>query len=259
MWDIDRVADELTRRAAERRDGGRITAEWPGLDLARAYSAQDILIQRRAEERAERIVGVKLGLTSEAKQRRMGISAPLTAWVTSGMRLEPGTPLGVASLIHPRVEPEIVFEMGEDLAGPGVTRQAAMAAVKYVRAGLEVIDSRFTDFSFALPDVVADNASAAAFVLGDVVVAPDELDLAAEPCTLSVDRETVAKAIGADVQGHPGEALALAANALGERGHRIEKGTLVLTGGLTDAVFLTPGHTVSAAFERLGSVSLTGC
>ncbi|MGX1667976.1 2-keto-4-pentenoate hydratase [Streptomyces sp. NPDC055400] len=258
MWDIDRVADELTRRAAERRAGGRITAEWPGLDLAHAYTAQDRLVQRRVEERAELVVGVKLGLTSEAKQRRMGIAAPLTAWVTSGMHIAPGAPLDVAALIHPRVEPEIVFEMGEDLAGPGVTRETAMSAVKSVRAGLEVIDSRFSDFSFALPDVVADNASAAAYVLGDVVVPPDALDLAAEPCTLTVGEETVAKATGSDVQGHPGEALALAANALGERGHRIEKGSLVLTGGLTDAVFLTAGSTVTASFRHLGSVSLTG-
>jgi 2-oxo-3-hexenedioate decarboxylase len=258
MWDIDRVADELTHRAAQRRAGGRITTEWPDLDLARAYAAQDRLVQRRVEEQADHVLGVKLGLTSEAKQRRMGISAPLTAWVTRGMQLAPGAPLEIASLIHPRVEPEIVFEMGEDLAGPGVTLESAMSAVKSVRAGLEVIDSRFTDFSFALPDVVADNASAAAYVLGDVVVPPDSIDLVAEPCTLAVEDEPVAKATGAAVQGHPGEALALAANALGERGHRIKKGSLVLTGGLTDAVFLSQGSTVTASFGHLGSVSLTG-
>ncbi|OAH13951.1 2-keto-4-pentenoate hydratase [Streptomyces jeddahensis] len=258
MWDIDRVARELTCRATARRAAGRITTEWPELDLARAYTAQDRLVELRVQERAETVVGVKLGLTSEAKQRRMGISAPLTAWVTNGMRLAPGEPLEVASLIHPRVEPEIVFEMAEDLAGPGVTRESAMRAVASVRAGLEVIDSRFVDFSFALPDVVADNASAAAYVVGDMVVGPEALDLAAEPCTLTVDGESVAKATGADVQGHPGEALALAANALGERGHRIKKGSLVLTGGLTDAVFLTPGATVTATFGHLGSVSLSG-
>jgi 2-oxo-3-hexenedioate decarboxylase len=254
-WTIARVVDELTAREAERRDGGRLTDEWSKLDLATAYKAQDVLVARRTD-RGERIVGVKLGLTSEAKQRRMGIDAPLTAWLTDAMVLAEGEPVRVGSLIHPRIEPEIAFVMGESLRGPGVTRDRALAAVRSVHAGFEVIDSRFRDFSFALPDVVADNASASVFVIGADSVPPGALDLVAERCDLGIDGEVVDTATGEAVQGHPAEALALAANDLAARGHAIEAGSIVLTGGLTDAVFLEPGSEYTAAFTTLGTLSV---
>lgn len=256
-WSIDRVVDELWAAEAQRRDRGPITAEYPDLDLDAAYVAQDRLIERKVAA-GETVIGVKLGLTSSAKQRRMGIDAPLTAWLTDAMVLPAGEPAPMDRLIHPRVEPEIVFVLGEDLAGPGVTAARALQAVDTVYGGYEVIDSRYTDFKFTLPDVVADNASAARFGIGSVARSPRDLDLALEACLLDVDGEIVDTATGAAVQGHPAEALALAANALGRRGHRLKAGWIVLTGGMTDAVFLHPGSTVSVHFTNLGSTSVTG-
>ncbi|MBE1533751.1 2-keto-4-pentenoate hydratase [Actinomadura algeriensis] len=254
-WNVDRAAVALRRAEDHRADRGPITAEWPDLDLETAYRVQDEVLRRKAAE-GRRVVGVKLGLTSAPKQERMGIDSPLTAWLTDDMPLPPGAPLRVDGLIHPRVEPEIVFVMGERLAGPGVTAASALAAVARVGAGLEVIDSRYTDFKFALPDVVADNASSARYLVGDLWRDPAELDLAAEPCRLDIDGEEVDSATGAAVQGHPAEALALAANTLARRGIAIEPGWIVLTGGLTDAVFAVPGRTITAAFANLGEVTL---
>jgi 2-oxo-3-hexenedioate decarboxylase len=148
--------------------------------------------------------------------------------------------------------------MGERLAGPGVTAVTAMQAVSAVYAGIEIIDSRFTDFRFTLPDVVADNASAAAYVTGPVGLPPASLDLSLEACLLEVDGRVVDSATGAAVQGHPAEALALAANALAERGLAVEAGWVVLTGGMTDAVTVAPGAKVAAHFTNLGSVVVNG-
>ncbi len=256
-WDVDRAATELLGREDERRDGPPITDEWTDLDLETAYAVQDETLRRRLA-RGETLVGVKLGLTSEAKQARMGIDEPLVAWLTSSMVLDEGDPVPQASLIHPRVEPEIVFVMAEPLKGPGVTREQALAAVGQVLAGAEVIDSRYTDFRFTLPDVVADNASSGAYATGSVVLRPDALDLAAETVTVEVDGEMVHTGTGADVQGHPGEALAFAANVLGRRGLGIEAGQVVLTGGITDAVFAPPGCTVTLRFGSLGTIVLHG-
>ncbi|MEU6644898.1 fumarylacetoacetate hydrolase family protein [Saccharomonospora sp. NPDC046836] len=255
-WTVDRAVTELLDRETTRRTGGRITDEWPELDLATGYEVQDAVLRRKVEA-GQTVVGVKLGLTSRAKQERMGIDSPLTAWLTDAMVLPVGAPVPLDELIHPRVEPEIVFVLGERLRGPGVTAATALAAVRSVHAGLEVIDSRYTDFSFALPDVVADNASSARFVVGGKAVPPQRLDLALEACLLEVGGKVVATATGAAVQGHPAEALALAANALGRRGVALEAGWVVLTGGLTDAVFVEPGATVTAEFASLGSLSVT--
>jgi 2-oxo-3-hexenedioate decarboxylase len=256
-WDIERAVTELLDRESASKDGGRITEEWPDLDLSTAYQVQDALLRRKTEA-GQRLVGVKLGLTSRAKQQRMGIDSPLTAWLTDAMALPVGAPVPLDELIHPRIEPEIVFVMGERLSGPGVTAATAMRAVRSVHAGFEVIDSRYRDFSFALPDVVADNASSARFVVSGDGVSPDGLDLALEACLLGIDGQVVDSATGAAVQGHPGEALALAANALGARGIEIEPGWIVLTGGLTDAVFLEPGREVSAEFTHLGTLRVMG-
>lgn len=256
-WTIDRAADALLTAEAARTDRHPLTDDWPELDLETGYRVQAEVIAHKIA-RGEKIIGVKLGLTSQAKQQRMGVTSPLTGWLTDAMVLEAQTPIPTADLIHPRVEPEIVFVLGERLAGPGVTAESAMAAVRSVYGGVEVIDSRYTDFKFTLPDVVADNASSSLFALGGVELEPQDLDLAAEEVVLSVGGTAVDRATGAAVQGHPAEALALAANALAERGLALEPGWIVLTGGMTDAVFVEPGQPITAEFSHLGSITVAG-
>ncbi|MGK2882695.1 MAG: 2-keto-4-pentenoate hydratase [Mycobacterium sp.] len=255
LWNVDRAATVLAAAEEDRLDRGPISEEWPELDLDTAYQVQDEILCRRVES-GQSVVGIKLGLTSRAKQQRMGVHSPSTAWLTDRMILPSGAPLIVGDLIHPRVEPEIVFVMGSQLTGPGVTAARAMEAVSHVYCGLEIIDSRYTDFKFTLPDVVADNASSALFVVGSRARRPDELDLALEGCLLEIDGAVVDSAAGAAVQGHPAEALALAANALATRQVSIDPGWIVLTGGMTDAVFAHPGSQIAAHFTNLGSVIL---
>ena len=256
-WDVESAATELLAREDERRDGGKITDEWPELDVATGYQVQDLTLQRRLD-RGEKLIGIKLGLTSRAKQQRMGVETPFVAWLTDAMILPAGDPVPQDKLIHPRIEPELVFVMGQRLEGPGVTAAQAMAAVDQVLGGAEVIDSRYTDFKFAAGDVIADNASSGAFVTGPVSLPPSELDLSTEAVLVEVDGQVVDSATGAAVQGHPGEALALAANDLAKRGHAIEAGWIVLTGGMTDAYFATPGSSISCHFTNLGSVRIHG-
>jgi 2-oxo-3-hexenedioate decarboxylase len=256
-WDVSRAAVTLLEAEDSRTERGPITDDWPGLDLATAYAVQDEALRRRLD-RGERVVGIKLGLTSRAKQERMGIAAPLTAWLTDAMMLPSGQPVPQDRLIHPRAEPEIVFVMKDRLAGPGMTAASALAAVGSVHGGIELIDSRYRDFRFTLPDVIADNASSGRFITGPVGLPPERLDLALEACLVEVDGQVVDSATGAAVQGHPAEALALAANDLGRRSQAIEPGWLVLTGGMTDAVPVPPGTTVAVHFTHLGSLHLTG-
>jgi 2-oxo-3-hexenedioate decarboxylase len=254
-WNEDSVATELLACEAERRDRTKFTDEWPELDVETGYRIQDETLRRRIE-RGEKVVGVKLGLTSVAKQQRMGVDTPFVAWLTDAMVLQPGDEVPQDALIHPRIEPEIVFVMKERLEGPGVTAEQALAAVGEVCGGAEVIDSRYKDFKFLAGDVVADNASSGAYLVGDVVTTPGDIDLAAETVEVIVDGEVVDTATGADVMGHPAEALALAVNDLAKRGHAIEAGWTVLTGGMSDAHFANRGSTVTCRFGTLGDVTL---
>jgi 2-oxo-3-hexenedioate decarboxylase len=257
ITDIRSASEALRAAEAQRTARGRITEEWSGLDLPTAYLVQQATIDAKVAA-GDKVIGTKLGLTSAAKQARMGITSPLTAVLLESYILNGDVPIPLDKLIQPRVEPEIVFVMGKRLQGPGITAATALEAVDRVYAGFEIIDSRYRDYSFALPDVVADNASSAYFVVGGRGVAPRDLDLALEAVVLSVNGQTVATATGAAVQGHPAEALALAANELGRRGMSIEAGEIVLTGGLTDAVPVTAGAHISAEFTNLGTLVVTG-
>ncbi|MFE9328469.1 2-keto-4-pentenoate hydratase [Nocardia sp. NPDC052278] len=252
---VESLAGQLLRAEADRAARAPLTDDYPGLDIDLAYRIQDEALSQRIE-RGENIIGVKLGLTSPAKQRQMGVSAPLTAWLTDAMTLPAGAPLPQELLIHPRIEPEITFVMGRRLSGPGITAATALAAVDRVYASLEIIDSRYLDFRFTLPDVIADNASSAYYVTGPMGTDPATLNLPLEACLLEVDGRLAATGIGAAVQGHPAEALAMAANSLAQRGHAIEAGWIVMTGGMTDAVAAPPGTTINAQFTHLGSVGV---
>ncbi len=254
-WTVDSAAAELVAAADERRGRGSLQADWDGFDAQTAYQVQDRALQLRLD-RGETIVGIKLGVTSRAKQKQVNVSEPGVAWLTDAMPLAAGLPVPIDTLIQPRVEPEIAFLLRRDLAGPGVTATSALDAVGQVFGALEIIDSRYSGYQFTMADATADNASSARYVVGPLVVDPNGLDLGLEACLLEVDGEVVDSATGTAVLGHPAEALAFAANQLSARGHTLKAGWIVLTGGMTDAVPLTPGRSISAQFTHLGTVTV---
>ena len=252
--DVERWARYLTD-AMDCKVAVAAITESEDLSLDDAYAIQDAAIELRVAG-GERIIGAKLGLTSKAKQEQMGVDEPVYGWLTDAMLLAPEAPVVCSELVHPRCEPEIVFRVGEDLQGPGVTAHDVLDATRTVCGGIEVIDSRFEAFSFTLPDVVADNTSAARFVLGTKRVDPDAVDLGLIGCLFEVNGVLVGTAAGAALLGHPAAAVALLANHLGRRGKKIEAGWTLLAGGLTSAVPLHPGTHVSATYAHLGSVSV---
>jgi 2-oxo-3-hexenedioate decarboxylase len=230
--DIGKWADYLTTAARRNEAVSPITDVEPTLTVEDAYAIQDAIIERRLAS-GERLVGAKVGLTSRAKQQEMGINEPVYGWLTDAMALEADSSLRLSTLIHPRVEPEIVFILGKALAGPGVGIHDVLDATSAICCGLEVLDSRFIDFRFLLPDVIADNTSASHFVLGTIQVPPTGIDLSLAGCLFEENGAVAATAAGAAILGHPAAAVARLANFLSQRGRHLEAGWIVLSGGLT--------------------------
>ncbi len=255
MPDAAAIAETLRAATDERRAIERLTASVPDLDVSSAYDGQDAGIGLRVAA-GERVTGAKLGLTSRAKQRTMNVDSPLYGWLTSGMLLDAGTALPLERWIHPRVEPEIAFLLRDELSGD-VSIAEVLAATQGVFAALEVIDSRYADFSFTLADVVADNASAAGYLVGPVMRSPEELgDLRLLGCVLRRDGEIVHTAAGAAVLGHPAAAVAWLVANLARRGQSLPAGSIVLSGALTDAVPVGPGTHVTAELAGLGTIEV---
>jgi 2-oxo-3-hexenedioate decarboxylase len=255
MIDPRTVADQLLVARRERKAIAPFSDEHPDLDLTTAYEAQAVFVESLVAA-GERIVGAKIGLTSRAKQDAMGVNEPLSGWLTDAMVLEPGAPVPLEALIQPRVEPEIAFLLARPLDGPA-TVTSVLAATEAVFAAVDVLDSRYEDYRFMLPDVVADNCSSGRLVLGPQARRPSELeDLRLVGCVLRRRGEIVGTAAGAAVMGHPAAPVAWLANHLAARGETLPAGSLVLSGGLMAPVPLAAGTSATAEFDGLGAIDV---
>ncbi|MGI5327737.1 2-keto-4-pentenoate hydratase [Actinomadura nitritigenes] len=249
MVDVDALADRLRMAAATRTPIAPLTVTEPALDLPTAYAVQQA--QRPADA-----AGWKLGITSRAKQVQVGLDSAVHAALDAADALDPGEPLEVSQLIQPRAEPEIVFVLGCDLAGPHVRAADVLAASSSVAVGLEILDSRFHDYRFTMADVVADRVSAARHLVGDPLP-PTGLDLRLVGVVMEKNGVPTATASGAASLGHPAAAVAWLVRRLAAEGEGLHAGQIVLSGGLTAAVPVDSGDVVTATIDRLGSLTLS--
>lgn len=252
---IAALAEHLESCQQQVRDTPKITDEHPGMDWDDAYAIQDRILARKIG-RGARVIGYKAGLTSHAKMRQMGVTDPVFGFLVDEYSVAEGSEIAVASLIHPKVEPEIAFVTRSELRGPGCHVGSVLAACDLVLPGIEVIDSRYRDFRFDLKSVVADNTSAARFVVGGRGAGVRDLDLRTLGVVLEKNGQPVALGAGAAVLGHPAAAVAMLVNHLGRRGQGLPAGSLVLSGGITEAVAVQAGDHVTLRVQHLGSVSL---
>lgn len=247
---IQRIAKRLDDAAFSAQATQQMTGE-DSITLDEAYAVQEGVVGHRLARGAE-VVGLKMGFTSRAKMAQMGVSDLIWGRLTSDMFVEEGGEAILSHYVHPRVEPEVCFLLKKRLEG-NVTPLQALAAVEAVAPALEIIDSRYQNFKFSLPDVVADNASSAGFVVGgwhrpDVDI--DNLGL-----IVSFDGRSMEMGSTAGILGSPIRALVAAARLAAQRNLVLEPGSLILAGAATAAIALKPGVSVRAEFQTLGNVA----
>jgi 2-oxo-3-hexenedioate decarboxylase len=227
----------------------------PDLDEEWGYAAQ--AVDRTVRLAAgEQLVGAKLGLTSAAKQQRMGVDRPIVGFLTRSMLVRPdGVGDRLTSWAQPRIEPEIAFVTSRPIGHP-LAADEVEAHIATVVIAAEVIDSRWSDYRFRLPDVLADNTSAAGVVVGAGPIELAEIaDLSSLACVVEVDGEVVHRATGAAILGDPLRAVQLLSEHLARRGEVLPAGSLVLAGALTDAVPLHVGRHYLLAIDALGELT----
>ena len=257
MSQYNEIAKYLVSAEVDRREVAKVTSNLkPDLTVEEAYLVQQEIVTIKLNE-GKRIIGPKMGLTSLAKMKQMGVEEPIYGYVFDYMLIENGGKARLSDQIHPKVEAEIAFVMGEDLEGPVVTGAQVLAKTEYVLPALEIIDSRYENFNFTLPDVIADNASTSRVVFGTSLKKPDQFELDLVGATLSINGEIKELGAGAAVLGHPAHSVAMLANMLARKGEKVRKGDVILTGGITGAVRLNYGDNVSGKFDGLGEVTFT--
>jgi 2-keto-4-pentenoate hydratase len=252
---LDQLAAELDEARRSRRPVAPLRSRGRELTVQDAYAIQQINSNRRLAAGA-RLAGHKIGLTSEAMQRQLGVAEPDFGILLDDMVLAGGSVVAVGDLIAPRIEAEIAVTFGHEVRGPGLGVAEIADAIASVVPALEVIDSRVANWDISLVDTVADNASSALAVGGSPVEGMDPYRLADESVELLVDGAVVAQGTGKALLGDPLLALAWLANRLGEYGEAISPGTIVLAGSVHASIPLVGGSLYTARYSSVGSVSV---
>jgi 2-keto-4-pentenoate hydratase len=204
-------------------------------------------------------VGYKIGCTSAVMQAYLEIPHPCGGSVFASGVHESGASLRHRDFVRVGVECEIAVRLARDLAPSAVpfTADAVTQAVEAYLPAIEIVDDRYVDWqTLGAPTLVADDFFAAGCVLGKPVarsVAPDLLEVVARAV---VNGEEAGRGTGADVLGHPHNALAWLANHLAAAGKGLRAGQIVLTGSLVKTVWLGAGDDVVMDLSGLGTVAV---
>jgi 2-keto-4-pentenoate hydratase len=249
------LADDLARAERSRQPIAPLTETAAEIDVVDAYEIQLVNIRRQVADGA-RVIGHKVGLSSEAMQKMMNVDEPDYGHLLDRMEVYEDKPVPSANYLYPRVEVEVGFILSDDLPGAGCTEDDVLAATAAFAPAIELIDTRITNWQIKLCDTIADNASSAGWVLGEARVSPKDIDIRAIDATLTNNGEVVAEGRSDAVLGNPVTAVAWLARKVEGFGVRLRAGDIVLPGSCTRAIDAPPGSRFVADFAGLGSVRL---
>jgi 2-oxo-3-hexenedioate decarboxylase/2-keto-4-pentenoate hydratase len=252
---------EAARTIADHRLTRRpLPALAPGLrpaEEASAYRVQHALHSLLTAAGAGEVVGHKIGCTTAVMQAFLRIPNPCAGGVFASTVYRTPARVLHASFLHVGVECEIVVRLGRDLdaAGAPYTRDKVAAAVDACMAGMEIVDDRYVDYkTLDTPTLIADDFFDAGAVLGAPVTTWHALDVPSLAGVTRINGVEVGRGRGADVMGHPFEALAWLANNLAMRGERIKAGEFVFTGSVVETKWVNRGDRVEMEIDGLGRV-----
>ena len=249
------IATTLHSARSQANSLKQFSASIENFERSDAYLIQDAGIKMR-EEDGEKVIGLKMGLTSEEKRKQMNLDAPLYGVLTDKMQIENEGEFNLDGSIHPKIEPEIAFYINKELSGD-VSREEVLAATSGVCAALEILDSRYEGFKyFSMEDVISDNSSSSHFILGDTLTDFSKLNLANLDMKMSVNGEVSQAGSSKAISGDPVVSIIEQAKLLGQRGKSIPAGCFVLAGAATAAVNLEAGMKIALEVEGLAPLSI---
>ena len=246
------LADDLLGALRTGEPVGPLTDEHE-LTIEDAYEIQSKFLERRLSDGASP-VGYKVGLTNQGIQAQLGVDEPDFGRLLDTMELRDNT-IDSSELIAPRIEPEIGFLLDTGLEPP-VTRLDVLDATAGVTPVAEIIDSRVRNWNIQIQDTMADNASAGKFTTGGTMTDPSGIDLSLEGAKVWKNGTLADAGVGANVLGHPADAVSWLTKTLNQMGSQIKGGNLILSGSFTPAVDVRAGDSVMMEFTSLGSLTL---
>ena len=225
-----------------------------------AYGVQDGLIEELLAHYGGSLIGYKIACTNVTAQRQLHVDSPFFGRLLSAFFHEAPAQVEAGQFFMRVVEAEFAFEMARDLP-PSATprsREEIAGAVKGVIPGIEIVDSRFDEWTtIGAPSLIADNACNAAWIKGTVLSDWRGIDLAKQSVSVTVNGKLLREGSGGNVLGHPLNALDWLVNNLGARGLGLKAGQFITTGVTTEVYMAERGDRITADFGAAGSVDLT--
>lgn len=248
-----KIANELRDAYASLVPIAPIRDRLPAGDVAAAYAIQDSNTRRWLKD-GRRLVGRKIGLTSLAVQKQLGVDQPDFGMLFADMAVCDGEAVAPGRVLQGKVEAEIAFVLERDLVIEQPTMADVTRAIAYATASIEIVGSRIANWDIRLVDTVADNASSGLFVLGNTPHSLNGLDL--RNCRMNMTRagEVVSTGVGHACLGHPLNATLWLARKMVEVGRPLRAGDIILSGALGPMVAVKSGESYEATIEGLGSV-----
>jgi len=250
------LAASLAQAERSRVAMSPMTDTYTDIDVVDAYEIQLLNIRQRVAEGA-RVVGHKVGLSSEAMQKMMNVDEPDYGHLLDDMQVFEDQPVLTSKYLLPRVEVEVGFVLADDLPGAGCTEDDVLAATAAFAPAIELIDTRITNWQVKLCDTIADNASSAGWVLGKERVSPKDIDIRNIDAVLKCNGGVLGEGRSDAVLGNPVTAVAWLARKVDQFGVRLKAGDVVLPGACMRAFDAKPGDDFVAEFAGLGSVHLS--
>ncbi len=250
---IQKAADALHEAARSGTPSTPIRTLLAEGDVEAAYAVQAINTQR-ALDAGRRLVGRKIGLTSLAVQRQLGVGQPDYGMLFADMARGDAEEVALSDVLQPKVEAEIAFVLGRDLAEPELTAADLFRAIEYAVPAVEIVGSRVANWDIRITDTIADNASSGLYVLGSRPVRLTDFD--PRMCGMVMEKagEPVSVGAGAACLGSPLNAALWLAKVMARLGRPLLAGDTILSGALGPMVSVQPGDVFDIRIEGLGAV-----
>ncbi|WP_298282580.1 2-keto-4-pentenoate hydratase [Acidocella sp.] len=224
----------------------------PG-DVEGAYAVQAINTER-ALSAGRRLVGRKIGLTSVAVQKQLGVDQPDYGMLFADMARGDAEEVALSDVLQPKVEAEIAFVLGRDLNSEHLTVADLFRAIEYAVPAVEIVGSRVAKWDIRITDTIADNASSGLYVLGSRPVRLGDFDPRLCGMVMEKAGEPVSVGAGAACLGSPLNAALWLAKMMARVGKPLAAGDTILSGALGPMVAVAPGDVFDVRIDGLGAV-----
>lgn len=230
------------------------------VDENAAYVIQDEASRLLGDAGFGPVIGYKIGCTTSAMQTYLGIDHPAAGYMYASSSRADGFVLARGQAVRPGVECEIALTLASPLRAREApfARETVIPSIAALHAAIEIVDERYEDWrTLGGETLIADDFFHAGLILGPAAAGWRELDVCAIAGVTRVNGVEKGRGRGADILGHPLDALVWLANHCAHRGRDIPAGTVVSLGSIVPVQWLSPGDHAEVDLEGLGSLSFS--